>query len=199
MEDPRPFAAHGSEKMIYDVRMGPQCLCRDGTFWVAYLANPDGDKALPHIIRRDLHGTWLDPVVLGDVACYDHHFAPVLWFDAAEHIHVLYHCHSGLDEARHLVSAAPLDCARWTDAPPIAPSISYPRLLRCPDSELVLYYRALGHMWISIFSRKRPAMSGQAATIAWPWRATEDRCTLPLFTGTRETGHIHSTAGRSAI
>lgn len=146
----RFFAQHGSEKMIYDIRMGPQCLFHDGEYFAAYQSNPLNGRALPHIIKRNRAGEWFEPVILGDVANYDHHFAPVLWLDKQLHIHVLYHCHIYLNQSRHLVSVAPLDITAWNEAPAVAPSISYPTVITLPDGRLLLYYRALGHMgfWI---------------------------------------------------
>lgn len=140
------FARHGSEKMLYDVRMGPQCVYAGGAHYFAYQANAAGGKARPYIIRRSADGVWGEPVDLGDVTHYDHHFAPVLWIDATQHIHVLYHCHIYEDESRHLVSERPLDITAWREAPQVAPSISYPRVIPLPGGRLLLFYRALGHM-----------------------------------------------------
>lgn len=140
------FGEYGSEKMIYDIRMGPQCLFHDGEFFAVYQANIAGGRALPHIVKRGRDGKWSAPVIPGDVSNYDHHFAPVLWIDRTRHIHVLYHCHIYLNESRHLVSRLPLDISGWQDAPCAAPSISYPAILNLPDGKLLLYYRALGHM-----------------------------------------------------
>ena len=72
-----PFAQYGSEKMIYDVRMGPQCLHHNGTFYVVYQANRAGGRALPHITQRAPNGESYP--VIGDVARYYHHYAPILW------------------------------------------------------------------------------------------------------------------------
>lgn len=146
MEEAKSFAQYGSQKMIYDIRMGPQGLYHGETFYIAYQANPHSYKALPHVIKRHSNGTWSAPVVLGDVSHYDHHFAPVLWLDQKRYFHVLYHCHSTLNGAIHKVSTEPLDITRWQDGPEIAPSISYPRILRSASGRLLLYYRALGHM-----------------------------------------------------
>lgn len=140
------FARHGSEKMLYDVRMGPQCWRLGGEHFIAYQANPAGAKALPHIIRRNAAGAWSDPVVLGDVPHYDHHFTPVLWADAAQHFHILYNCHIYQNESRHLISEKPLDIAAWREGPLVASSISYPRIFPIPDGRLLLFFRALGHM-----------------------------------------------------
>ena len=37
---PRAFAEHGPEKMVYDARMGPQAVCREGVVTIAYQAGP---------------------------------------------------------------------------------------------------------------------------------------------------------------
>ena len=50
----RSFAHFGSEKMICDVRMGPQALRYEGAVTIAYQANPAGGKALPHVVSDDL-------------------------------------------------------------------------------------------------------------------------------------------------
>mgnify|MGYP003821368519 CR=1 FL=1 len=147
MNHATPFARHGCEKMIYDIRMGPQCIQADGMHFAAYLAGPAaGGKALPHIIRRDRSGAWGEPVALGDVPKFDHHFAPVLWVDADGHVHVLSHCHASLHGSRHVVSSARLSVEEWRDAPEVAPSISYPRIVKLPGGRLLLYHRVLGHM-----------------------------------------------------
>ncbi len=79
---PDPFALHGAEKMIYDIRMGPAALCRNDVIYIPYQANPDGPEAHPHVITYDLRNEeWSAPVRVGEVRSYDHHFCPVLWFD----------------------------------------------------------------------------------------------------------------------
>ncbi|WP_269541347.1 BNR-4 repeat-containing protein [Cerasicoccus fimbriatus] len=140
------FARHGSEKMIYDIRMGPQCIHHEGEYFAAYQANPKGGKALPHIIKRGRDGQWSEPVVLGDVKTYDHHLAPVIWLDAELRIHALYHCHITAHESVHVVSKAPLDITQWEPAPPVAPSISYPSVFPLRDGRVLLFHRPLGHM-----------------------------------------------------
>ena len=142
----QPFACHGSEKMIYDVRQGPQAVCQDGVIYVAYHANPHGPAAHPHVVTHDLAtGKWSSPVQIGEVPHYDHHFAPILWFDRERRIHVLFKCH-GTDGGVHLISARPESIDEWTRGPDISPSISYPRLLHVQGGRLLLYYRAWGHM-----------------------------------------------------
>ena len=47
------FANHGSEKMIYDVRMGPVAVAHEDRICVAYQSNRAGAKALPHEMVYD--------------------------------------------------------------------------------------------------------------------------------------------------
>jgi hypothetical protein len=141
-----PFATHGGEKMIYDVRMGPQALLHEGTLYVAYHGNPDGPESNPYLITRDVaSGAWSDTQQLGSTARNDHHYCPVLWFDADDRIHVLYGCH-GRDGGTHIVSTRPLSTDTWEPGPEIAPSISYPHILPMAGGRHVLYHRVQGHM-----------------------------------------------------
>jgi hypothetical protein len=155
----KPFALYGCEKMIYDIRMGPQALCLNNVIYFAYQANPNGPEAHPHLITYDLGSEkWSDPVRAGSVEHYDHHFAPIIWFDRERRIHVLYNCHVR-DGGIHLVSAAPESLPEspedWIKGSEIAPSISYPRVIRLDDATLMLYYRVFGHMgyWSYLISR----------------------------------------------
>ena len=145
-EAPKPFAHHGSEKMVYDVRMGPQALCCNDVIYIAYQANADGPEAHPHLITHDLReAEWSRPVQVGQVAYYDHHLAPILWFDCERHVHVLYKC-DARDGGVHLISTHPESIDEWTEGPEIYPSLSYPRVVRIGDGKLLLYYHVFGHM-----------------------------------------------------
>jgi len=147
---PRPFAHHGCEKMVYDVRMGPLAVRRGQSIFVTYPANPSGREAHPHVRTHDCAArAWSEPVQVGAVPHFDHHFNPVLWFDCDERIHVLFKCH-GRDGGTHMVSERPADIGDWRVGPQISSSISYPRAFMRSDGSVVLYYRALGHMgyWV---------------------------------------------------
>ena len=147
IDNATPFARFGSEKMIYDIRMGPQALRHEGTVYLAYQANPDGQKALPHVVSYDLTtGSWTKPAVIGDVKRYDHHFAPILWLDDDEHLHALFNCHGAAHNSAHRISTDPLQTDSWEEGPEVARSITYPRMLRVGNGELLLFYRAFGHM-----------------------------------------------------
>ena len=145
----RPFARHGTEKMVYDLRMGPQALWHEDTIHIVYQSTGGEDAELrghPYAIAYEVSARrWSEPVRLGDVHGYDHHFAPIIWRDRGGHLHVLYHCH-GADGGVHLVSARPDSIASWRPGPEIAPSISYPRAFPLGDGRLLLYFRTFGHM-----------------------------------------------------
>ncbi|MFQ5811124.1 MAG: BNR-4 repeat-containing protein, partial [Armatimonadota bacterium] len=145
METPRPFAHHGGEKMLYDVRQGPVALLHDNIIYVAYHANPEDAPPDPHLVTCDLSsGEWSEPARVGECHRYDHHYAPVLWLDHDERMHVLYDCHGGT--GTHIVAAEPGATDAWIEGPTIARSISYPHVLPMADGWLLLYYRTLGHM-----------------------------------------------------
>ena len=145
----RPFARHGTEKMVYDLRMGPQALWHEDTIHIVYHATGGEDAELrghPYAIAYEVSGRrWSEPVRLGHVRGYDHHFAPIIWRDSGGHLHVLYHCH-GADGGVHLVSEQPDSIAAWRPGPAIAPSISYPRAFPLGAGRLLLYFRTFGHM-----------------------------------------------------
>ncbi len=143
----KSFAQYGCEKMIYDVRMGPMSVRFEDVIYVVYQANPNGPEAHPHIITYDIQRKrWSNPVQIGTVKHYDHHYAPIVWIDHRGYIHVLFNCHGAQNGAIHIVSAAPGSIEKWREAPEIAPSITYPRAVRVYDDKLLLFYRAFGHM-----------------------------------------------------
>ncbi len=156
MSEIKRFADYGSEKMIYDIRMGPQALRCGNKLYVCYQANDHEIFADPHIVEYDMEQeVWSSPVKVGEVerGDFDHHLAPVIWMDPKEHIHVLFNCHG--DAGVHLVSDRPRDIRSFSPCTRIADSISYPHAIRCPDGRVALYYRSFGHMgnWNYVISR----------------------------------------------
>ena len=147
---PQPFARNGTEKMVYDVRMSPQAVWHDDTIFIVYHATGGGPGAAllghPFAIAYDTaRRRWSEPVQLGAIARYDHHYAPIIWRDAGGYLHVLYQCH-GADGGVHLVSRRPDSIAGWREGPPIAASISYPHAMPLGDGRVLLYFRTFGHM-----------------------------------------------------
>lgn len=146
MYETRAFAVNGIEKMLYDVRMGPQAVYHGGTIYVVYQADPEQEGlGHPHIRAYDVDAeSWSEPVRLGSVHRYDHHYAPILWFGSDERLHVLFGCHRQ-DGGRHLVSSSPRSIDAWADGPEVDHSISYPRVLPLPDRRYLMYSRTFGH------------------------------------------------------
>ena len=144
---PVPFASSGVEKMVYDNRMGPQSLwCDEKIFTVYHASNATDFRGHPHIINYNISkSSWSEPVQIGTVQGYDHHFAPVLWRDFSGWLHVLYNCH-GRDGGIHLVSKKPEAMEEWEEAPSIASSVSYPRIFSLSDQKILIYFRTFGHM-----------------------------------------------------
>ena len=120
MNTPQPFARGGTEKMVYDVRMSPQAVWHDDTIFIVYHATGDRPGAAllghPFAITYDTaRRRCSEPVRLGAVPRYDHHYAPIIWRDDGGHLHVLYRCH-GADGGVHLVSERPDSIAAWRAA-----------------------------------------------------------------------------------
>lgn len=141
----KPFATHGTEKMIYDARMEPQAVLHKDVIYIVYQADKDANIGNPHIISYDTkRETWSESVQIATVPKYDHHYAPVLWIDSADRFHILYQCHgrSGI----HMVSENPGDITRWKESTTIAPFISYPKFMPISDQRIMMYHRVLGHM-----------------------------------------------------
>ena len=149
----KPFACHGSEKMIYDLRMGPQALWHENKIYIVYQADSLKNVGSPFIVSYDTQaGRWSEPLQLGEVTGYDHHFAPVLWLDREGFFHVLYHCHGG--SGKHLVSKEKNSITSWKVAGMISKSISYPKILTVQKGKRLLYHRVFGHMgyWTYLLS-----------------------------------------------
>ena len=148
-----PFARYGTEKMIYDVRMGPQALLHDEVIYIVYQVDRSKNVGNPHIISyRIKRGQWSKPVQVGTVLKYDHHYAPILWLDQDRYFHILYHCHGG--SGIHVVSEKRLSIRRWKESKAVAASISYPKIVPVNNERIVLYHRVFGHMgyWTYLLS-----------------------------------------------
>ncbi|HCQ04268.1 MAG TPA: hypothetical protein DIT99_27915, partial [Candidatus Latescibacteria bacterium] len=99
---------NGIEKMLYDVRMGPQAVFHEGTIYSSPQRESEGvGLGHPHIRTYDVDKRiWSEPAQIGNVERYDHHFAPILLFDPAERVHVLFDCH-GRSGGQHIVAVLP--------------------------------------------------------------------------------------------
>ena len=147
MERIKPFAQYGTEKMLYDLRMGPQLVKNGNYLYCVYQANKEGIYSCPFITRYSINeNKWEGPFKIGECEekKYDHHQCPVLWLDADGYIHVLYDCHGGC--GAHVVSIAPYTISAWRRCGEIYSSISYPHIIRYGSNNVCLYFRAFGHM-----------------------------------------------------
>jgi len=148
----KPFARHGGEKMIYDVRMGPQAISNQGRVYIAYQAAERGPAAHPHVIQYDeTDGRWSDAQQLGRAPYADHHFCPIIWMDANSRLHTLHNCHISGRAADpvvpvHLIGNGKAIPQEWVPGSDIAPSISYPQCVQLSSGRRLLYYRVFGHM-----------------------------------------------------
>lgn len=151
-----PFAYFGSEKMFYDLRMGPQLVRHNDHLYCVYQANGNEIYADPYIMRYSItDGSWEGPYLVGRVgrAGFDHHLCPVMWIDENGFIHVLFNCHG--ESGCHRISTRPYDITSFSDGPIIYRSISYPHIFRIGKNSVLLYFRVFGHMgyWAYMTSR----------------------------------------------
>lgn len=148
-----PFGKGGQIKMLYDRRQRPQSVYLNGKVHIVF--NADGEKRTPGkspskpiaVTYNPDTGKFSDIVILGP-ADNDHHYAPVIWADDDDHLHVLYGCHK--TPGTHLVSKQPnsigTSLSDWNKGPQIAPSISYPTFYRVMGNNELIYYRTAGHI-----------------------------------------------------
>ncbi|MCP5120317.1 MAG: hypothetical protein GY953_56705 [bacterium] len=148
-EQPLPFAENGTLKMLYDNRAYPQAVEFDGSIYMVWR----GERGLPYIRSYgNASGAFSEPYMLlsgiatpADIKRYerDHHFAPVIWADAAGRLHVLFGCHR--TPGIHLVSTGE-GITGWRQIDSPAESLSYPKLHRMDGDKTLIYYRHQGHL-----------------------------------------------------
>lgn len=170
-----PFALCGAEKMIYDARMRPQALVLDDRVVIVYQAGTDGLAGQPHLIEYDRsRERWSAPQRLGTVSGIDHHFAPILWLDAAGRIHVLYDCH--FSPGTHLVSRRPGLTDAWESAASLGASVTYPSVWRTSADRWLAVYRVEGHLgyWVWRTSRDGDDWSPERAFLDFDRGAADE-------------------------
>tara|TARA_Y100001934_G_scaffold283865_1_gene408389 strand:- start:347 stop:1732 length:1386 start_codon:yes stop_codon:yes gene_type:complete len=146
------FGKAGKFKMLYDARQRPQSVFMSGTLFIVYNgdAKPsksDKGSARPMLITYDpANRSFSKPARLGPRDT-DHHYSPIIWADTNNFLHVLHGCHK--TPGVHLISDRPVRNGRssfdWIEAPPIAPSLSYPTVFRIAGNREVIHYRTKGH------------------------------------------------------
>jgi len=105
------FANNGTLKMFYDNRMYPQAVVVEGKMFAVWR----GDEGHPYVISCDLNTREFSaPLNLmkgyeeeADLKRYasDHHYAPVIWSDSQNYLHVLHGCHR--TKGIHMISEKP--------------------------------------------------------------------------------------------
>jgi hypothetical protein len=151
-QPPVAFGEGGQVKMLYDRRQRPQSVYLNDEVHIVF--NAGGQfRARPKAPTKPMIVTY-DPltrdfseiVTLGP-GSKDHHYAPVIWADEGDYLHVLFGCHK--TPGTHLISKQPgrigssLDS--WDNGAQIALGISYPTFFRIYDHKELMYYRTGGH------------------------------------------------------
>jgi hypothetical protein len=158
------FGEGGSIKMLYDRRQRPQAVYLNGRVHIVFKGGAKAGtlarsaKTIPMAITYDPATRKFSDVVTLGPPNRDHHYAPVIWADEDDFLHVLYGCHK--KSGTHLISkraariGSGLDA--WREAPRIAKGISYPTAFRISGDRELVYYRTDGH------------------SSSWTYRITED-------------------------
>ncbi len=146
------FAKGGYYKMLYDRRQRPQTLCIGDKVHIVYnghaIVSEEGKtRTTPSVITYDIPSReFSDPIEL-TTQKNDHHYAPVIFGDAKDHIHILYGCHK--TPGTHLVSKRAnqigTSVEEWSVGAEISPSISYPTFYSMADGREICYHRFGGH------------------------------------------------------
>ncbi len=147
------FGEGGSIKMLYDRRQRPQSVYLNGKVHIVFKGGGKAGtpaksaKTIPMAITYDPTTRKFSDVVTLGPAHKDHHYAPVIWADEDNFLHVLYGCHR--KPGTHLISKRPADIGAgldaWWKAPQIAKGISYPTAFRISGDRELVYYRTDGH------------------------------------------------------
>ncbi|WP_299143369.1 BNR-4 repeat-containing protein [uncultured Vibrio sp.] len=153
-----PFAKDGHLKMLYDIRMQPSAIEREGKIYITWR----GNNSLPQVISYDLESqTFSDQIDVFEGLTdnidtkgypHDHHYSPVIWQDENRYFHIIAGCH-GLKS--HEISACdkvkskkPADIASgweaWTGD--INASINYPKVMPAYENKTLFYFREGGHL-----------------------------------------------------
>ncbi len=145
------FADNGYFNMLYDRRQRPASVSIGDKVHIVINGNVhevDGKvRVSPCIITYDTKTKTFSDIVELDVQKTDHHYAPVIFSDNNDYLHVLYGCHK--EQGTHIISKQPNSIGTskddWVKGADIASSISYPTFYRISGSREILYHRHEGH------------------------------------------------------
>ena len=148
--EPVPFADNGGLKMLYDNRMYPQAVAVEDSVHIVWR----GKDGFPYLATYRLDNrTFSKPRMLlegllDDVKTSkykrDHHYAPVIWSDQNEFLHVLFGCHNSA--GIHLISEKARSTESWVRGPSFDESVSYPKVHRIYGDRTLIYFRHTGHL-----------------------------------------------------
>lgn len=140
----------GGLKMFYDNRMYPQAVAIGSSVHIVWR----GQDGLPYLATYHLDDrTVSKPKMLLDGSLdtikprkyrRDHHYAPVIWSDQEDYLHVLFGCHKSA--GIHLVSKRPRSTQDWVRSQTFSESVSYPKVHRIHDDKTLVYFRESGHL-----------------------------------------------------
>jgi len=157
------FGHGGQIKMLYDRRQRPQAVYLNGKVHIVFNgggqigAKPKAPTR-PMAVTYDPAGRQFSEVVTLGPKDKDHHYGPVIWADADDHLHILFGCHR--TPGTHLISKQPSSIGTglgsWATGAQIAPGISYPTFFGIHGGRELIYYRTAGH------------------TSSWTYRITAD-------------------------
>lgn len=143
------FGERAYHKMIYDRRQRPQAVLIDNQIHIVYNGGVnERGRAKPHAITYNLNTKSFSlSVSLSGEASKDHHYAPIIWADNDNYLHVLSGCHK--TPGLHMISREPNSIGKtevdWSRGEQIAPSLSYPSVSKVLNKQRVLYYRVHEH------------------------------------------------------
>ena len=147
-----PFGFGGAKKMLYDARQRPQAVYFNDKVYIGFkgagVIRRSGEAfTRTMLISYDPRSRQFSkPVPFGRLT-RNHHFCPVVWVDAADHLHMLHGCH--VSPGTHLIAKRPGEMGdneqAWTVAPKIARRLSYPTAYRIHGNRQVIHYRTGAH------------------------------------------------------
>ena len=148
--EPVSFADNGGLKMLYDNRMYPQAVAVGDSIHIVWR----GKDGFPYLATYRLDNRTVSPSkmllegLLDEVKTSkyerDHHYAPVIWADQNEFLHVLFGCHNSA--GIHLISAQARSTDSWVRGPTFDESVSYPKVHRIHGDRTLIYFRHTGHL-----------------------------------------------------
>ncbi len=147
------FGEGGQIKMLYDRRQRPQAVYLNEKVHIVFNAGGEAGTLAksadtePMAITYDPKTREFSEIVTLGPGDNDHHYAPVIWADEEDYLHVLYGCHK--TPGTHLISERPESIGSsveaWREGGQIAPGISYPTVFSVFGGRELVYYRTDGH------------------------------------------------------